>query len=281
MGEAIFFLGIDAGGTSSKGRLVDASGYVLAQVQAGAGSLRAGATAVRSVIDELIAQTTFTTTQLAQTACAVGLAGVSLTDELNALNAMSFPFARIAFVSDAEIACIGAHAGGDGGVVIAGTGSIGIARVRGESHRIGGFGFPISDEGSGAEIGFRAIRAFCQMRDGRLPAGPLHDLLAPHIDTQGLAYWRDDAPPREFAQFAPQVFSAAERGDTIAQVIVANAAKEISKIANALVRLGAPHWSLMGGLAPLIAPMLSDDAKLTCVPAQGDAIEGALWLARV
>ena len=46
-------------------------------------------------------------------------------------------------------ACIGAHAGADGGLVIAGTGSAAIARVRGKETIIGGRGFALGDDGVG------------------------------------------------------------------------------------------------------------------------------------
>ena len=36
--------------------------------------------------------------------------------------------------------------------------SVGLALLNGREVRIGGYGFPISDEGSGAEIGLHAIR---------------------------------------------------------------------------------------------------------------------------
>jgi glucosamine kinase len=74
------------------------------------------------------------------------------------------------------------------------------------------------------------------------------------------------------------VFAAADAGDGIAQVIVENAGKEISKIAQALLRWGATRWCLMGGLAPLIQPLLADDVRRAQVPPKGDAIDGALWL---
>src|SRR5437764_1049925 len=64
---------------------------------------------------------------------------------------------------------LGAHAGGDGGIVIVGTGSIGFARVGEEVYTIGGYGFPVSDEGSGADLGLSAIRRSLWARDGRTP----------------------------------------------------------------------------------------------------------------
>ena len=55
----------------------------------------------------------------------------------------------------------------DGGIVIVGTGSVGFAVVGGREIRVGGYGFPISDEGSGADLGLHAIRLALRAHDGR------------------------------------------------------------------------------------------------------------------
>jgi len=59
------------------------------------------------------------------------------------------PFRSIVYAHDATVACIGAHGAREGGIVIVGTGSVGFAVVGGREVRVGGYGFPISDEGSG------------------------------------------------------------------------------------------------------------------------------------
>ncbi|MFT8229552.1 ATPase, partial [Salmonella enterica subsp. enterica serovar Enteritidis] len=66
------------------------------------------------------------------------------------IQALAFPFANIQFTSDAMIANLGAHMGGDGAILILGTGSVGLVKRGEDSFSIGGYGFPISDEGSGA-----------------------------------------------------------------------------------------------------------------------------------
>jgi glucosamine kinase len=75
----------------------------------------------------------------------------------------------VRFVDDAVIACIGAHGGRDGGIVIIGTGSAGLALVEGRVVKVGGYGFPISDEASGADLGLQALRMALRAHDGRTP----------------------------------------------------------------------------------------------------------------
>jgi glucosamine kinase len=282
--DEIYYLGIDAGGTSTKARLTDAAGNVLGEAQAGAGSLRAGAEPVYAALmaasQHVMRAANLENSAQKHVICAAGIAGFSLENELAALRAKPYPFQSITFASDGEIACIGAHSGRDGAIVIAGTGSIGIARLNGSVIRIGGYGFPISDEGSGAEIGFQALKAFCQVRDGRRVADELTARLAPMIDADGLHWWRDQAMPKDFARIAPQVFAAQKVGDPTACSIINRAGEEISKIALALCSQGAARWSLMGGLAQPLLPFLNEMARRLHVEAEGDAMDGALWLAR-
>ncbi len=67
----------------------------------------------------------------------IGLAGVGRLGALEALMAQPNPFVTMAFVSDGLAACLGAHLGADGAIVIAGTGSIGLGRVAGRELRVG------------------------------------------------------------------------------------------------------------------------------------------------
>ena len=58
------------------------------------------------------------------------------------------------------------------------------------------------------------------------------------------------------------------------------AAAHIDALATRLVALGAERVALTGGLAPFIEPRLRDETKRHLVPPAGDALEGALGLAR-
>ena len=85
--------------------------------------------------------------------------------------------------NDATAACIGAHAGADGGLIIAGTGSAAIARVRYKETIIGGRGFALGDDGSGSHIGLDAMRAAMRAFDRLGPASALTADLISHFDS--------------------------------------------------------------------------------------------------
>jgi glucosamine kinase len=61
----------------------------------------------------------------------------------------------------------GAHGAQDGGIVIVGPGSVGFAVVGGREVRVGGYGFPISDEAAGPMSGLHAIRLALRAYDER------------------------------------------------------------------------------------------------------------------
>ena len=105
----------------------------------------------------------------------MGLAGLITSVAVEELAASAFPFASTVADNDAYAACIGAFAGGSGGIVIAGTGSIGFALVNGERYMVGGWGFSLGDHGSGAWLGHHAVRRAALAIDGLLQPTPLID----------------------------------------------------------------------------------------------------------
>ena len=160
--QSILLLGVDGGGTQSRARLSTYSGRLLAEAVSGPANLRLGIGAsFSSVVDA--ARRCLDTADLAQqnisriVAC-LALAGASEPGQLAAAKQYGHPFRTAVITTDAHAACIGAHGGKDGGVIIAGTGAVGWAVMKKQTYRIGGWGLPISDEGSGAWVGTEALR---------------------------------------------------------------------------------------------------------------------------
>ena len=189
---------------------------------------------------------------------------------------------RVVYVNDATIACIGAHAGRDGGIVVVGTGSVGFAVVQGREFRVGGYGFPISDEGSGADLGLQAVRLALRAYDERTVGTSLtrEVLMRFHNDPFQAVAWMDRATATDFATLAPLVMRHADAGDATARQIVRDAAEQVDALVRRLVECGAPRMALLGGLASSIQPWLAPDVQRRLVPVEGDAIDGALHLAR-
>jgi glucosamine kinase len=192
------------------------------------------------------------------------------------------PFRSVIYTHDARIACIGAHGARDGGIVVAGTGSVGYAIVADCEFKVGGYGFPISDEGSGAELGLHAIRLSLRAHDGRAVGTSLtrEVMLRFRNDPFEAVAWMDQATATDYATFAPLVMRHADNGDSTARLIVREAAEHIGELVRRLVECGAPRIALLGGLASSIEPWLAPDVQRRLVPVEGDAVDGALYLAR-
>lgn len=88
---------------------------------------------------------------------------------------------------------------------ILGTGSIGFASVKGRELRIGGYGFPISDEGSGADLGLQAVRLALRTHDGRISPSPflLEVIEKLGSDPVALVAWAEQATAKDYASLAP------------------------------------------------------------------------------
>jgi glucosamine kinase len=212
----------------------------------------------------------------------VGLAGIGRRGILDEIYARRQPFRSVVYVNDTVIACMGAHSGRDGGIVIIGTGSAAFAMVRGREVKAGGYGFPVSDEGSGADLGLRAIRLALRAHDGRIPATRLTAEVMDRFDGDPFAAvaWMDCATATDYATLAPLVMRHADAGDPAGRRIVCAAAEEIDTMVRRLIESGAPRIALTGGLAVPMEPWLAPDVRRRLSPAEGDALAGALLLAR-
>ena len=279
------YLGIDGGGTRCRARLVDADGRVLGEGQGGPSNPRLG---LQSAMEEVLAATheALRSAGLPREATALlsaglGLAGVGQKAERGAVLAWDHPFSSTRVETDAHVACLGAHGGEDGAVLIVGTGSCGLALIGGQEVRIGGWGFPISDEGSGAWIGLEALRLALRVHDGLAPESSLaaRVLAGFEEDPEAMVIWLGRARPRDYAALAPTVLEEAPRDEGAAR-IVKNAAVALAGLAEALLAAGAPRLSIMGGLAAPLMPYFPASLSGRLHPPKGDALEGALMLAR-
>jgi glucosamine kinase len=279
------FLGADGGGTRCRVRLALRSGAVLGEGEAGPANLRLGyLQAFAAVLDGarqcLVAAKLPLGTLERITAC-LALAGASEPADGAKASEHQLPFHRTIIVTDAEAACIGAHPDGEGAVIVIGTGSIGWAIVGGRRHRIGGWGIPASDEGSGAWLGLEVLRRVLWAHDRRLDWSPLLTEVFARFDRDphAVVRWTESATPGDYGRLAPLVVAQAEHGDAVGRALMRLAAGHIDALAARLVAAGALRIALTGGLAAAAEPYL---AAATChhlVAPQGDALSGALRIA--
>jgi glucosamine kinase len=280
------FIGVDGGGTGCRARIEDAQGCLLGTGIAGPAALRIGVDrALAEVVKACrvaLEEAGLGSNALSSVHAAVGLAGVGRKGVLEQLVLQPHPFRSVVYAHDASIACIGAHGARDGGIVIVGTGSVGFAVVGGREVRVGGYGFPISDEGSGADLGLHAIRLALRAYDKRAVETSLtHDVMMRfNNDPFEAVAWMDHATATDYAIFAPLVMRHADAGDPVARRIIRDAAEQIDELVRRLSDCGASRVALLGGLASSMQPWLAPDVQRRLVPVEGDAVDGALHLAR-
>jgi N-acetylglucosamine kinase-like BadF-type ATPase len=195
-------------------------------------------------------------------------------------------------LNDVDAAQIGAFAGGPGILILAGTGSMAWARdAKGKSHRVGGWGETIGDEGSGHWIGRRVLSLVSQSLDGRAAPTRLVDavfeaLRLGHDDpVNGLEGWvsRLTHPRSEISALAAVCGAVAETGDAGAIAILEEAADELARHFRAIAKpAGATlPWSYAGGtfnsrvLLDAVTSRIGSPPKPPILPPIGGALLAA------
>jgi glucosamine kinase len=280
--RAPLYLGVDGGATHCRARLRDADGKLLAEASGTAANIHvdfaAAVAAMHAAVDEVLKKAGLSDGARGAIAIGFGLAGFKQGSDQTRV-AAAFPgFRHVSAANDATTACIGAHAGADGGLVIAGTGSAAIARVQGKETIIGGRGFALGDDGSGSHIGLDALRSAMRTYDGLAPASALTDDILAEFggDPVAMMNWARDAKPGDFGAFAPRVFEHAGAHDPIAMGIVNAAARAIGALARGAVAHGANRVAMVGGVGEALRPYFEPDIAARLSPPLYDPTDGAI-----
>lgn len=287
MRDQRLLLGVDGGGTKCRARLSDMDGNILGEGRGGPANTRLGLdVAFGSIVaatEIALASAGLSLGKKRNIHAGLGLAGVALQRERTMMAAYQHPFASMTLQSDAYIACLGAHGGGDGAVLILGTGSCGCVIIDGVEETVGGWGFEISDYGSGAHIGFQAVRNALLAHEDIIPKTELTREIMDHLgNTPEMAVpWAEEATPGKYGAFAPLVSTLALQGDPLADKIMRDAGEDVALLLRAMEARGAGRIALIGGVASVIRRWLPEDVKQLLVRPDGDALDGALLLARM
>lgn len=281
--QAIYFAGIDGGGTGCRMRIRDSDNYVLSEATGGPANFYQDATTallnIRGLIQDASAKAGVDPLQLH---VGLGLAGLVTSVDPATLTAEKLGVARAIADVDAYTACLGAFGGGDGGIVIAGTGSIGFGVSNGQRHVVGGWGMLLGDRGSGAWLGLEAVRHTAMVFDGFAPETDLSRRVKALAGNTmfDVSTWSARATPKDYGGLAPDVFELAAKSEAASLAIVLEGAKAITMLVQSLHGKGIPEVSLLGGLAGLYPRYLKDEIARELVLPIADALEGAIWMAR-
>ncbi|MDX8519557.1 N-acetylglucosamine kinase [Mesorhizobium dulcispinae] len=279
-----FVLGIDGGGTSCRAALATVDGNVVGRAKSGAANIRTDLTGARANIVEAARQAFLAAGQdpelIPATPAVLGLAGANVGTYRQQLEAI-LPFSKSRVETDAEIALEGAVGSGDGAMAILGTGTAYMARKNGKSRAIGGWGFQVGDQGSGARIGRDLLEQTLLAYDGIRPGSPLTEAMLGVFrnNPEDVVEFTTNAKPGDFGGFAPKVFEHAAKGDLVANWILDKAVADVEASLGALDLADDAPLCLLGGLAPLYAPRLSARYQALLKAPLDDALGGAVQMA--
>ncbi|WP_157447284.1 BadF/BadG/BcrA/BcrD ATPase family protein [Catenovulum agarivorans] len=190
-----------------------------------------------------------------------GFAGVNLPKVCQRLSNWQHPFKKFLFTTDLHLACYAANQSCNGKAIITGTGSCAIATNDSTEVILGGYGFQIGDQASGAWLGRQAIEQTLLVLDNLATHNQLSTLVTEHANTTDatqLSQLWYQASPSQFAELAPLVTGLAHENDPSALTIVNTAILYLAKLIEQLNQVQSGSTYLLGGLASFYYPMLKE-----------------------
>ncbi|GAA2381381.1 BadF/BadG/BcrA/BcrD ATPase family protein [Nonomuraea africana] len=297
----MLFAGVDAGGTTTRVAVHDASGARAGYGTAGGGNPAAhGSVAAGAAVAAALRQALHGLDSARVTASVAGVAG--------AVDGFDAVLRRIwaehglrhspRLVSDVDVAYAAGTRAPSGTLLLAGTGAA-AARFadRALDGVADGLGWLLGDEGVGFWIGRAGVRAAVRAMDNGAPYGPLAELVSARFGASGPPRRRAEhivrlaqADRMSLAATAPLVARAATMGDPLAGEIVRDAAGRLVAAAARLHRSGP--IVLAGGILTSDGPvrqavlgLLTGPGRLPalrevpCVVTARDGAGAASWLA--
>jgi len=304
-----YYLGVDGGGTNCRVRLADENLVTLAEVKNGRSNLQidAGDPAYKAISDgtrDVFKAAGVDYAQTANTYACFGMAGGRMDTARAEFAARPWPFAGVKVYDDIDIAHAGALGGGEGGVVIIGTGSAAMSIVKGTRYQAGGWGFHIGDQMSGAILGRELARYTVEAEDGLAEGSPLTKAVAAALggDNQGIMTWSfatamdlkllsddgtegcDDAligrAPGEYGKLMPLWFDYLEQNDPVALKLLDVQMGYIDTYVRWFKSHGAEVMAIVGGLGQRLFPRLTERYGNFVALPQFEPLHGAVILAK-
>lgn len=255
-----YTIGIDGGGSKTHALLVDKHKNIIDEISSGPANIRTDVnTAHNSILEVISILGQKHKLDLKHTHIGIGVAGYSVLVNRNKLvDLLRAEYPQITLASDCHIACLAAHSGHDGGVVICGTGIVGYYITNNIGYQIGGWGFPHGDLGGGAWIGLEICRYTCKAIDGVITWNPLLTSVFKQFENRAENFksWLLKATPGDFAGIAKLLLQF-NHDNYYYTKIMNDAITEVSRFIQAIIqKIGTLPIKITGGLAPIFLPKL-------------------------
>ncbi len=295
-----FIIGVDAGATKIAGCIQNVTTQQRWHKIITTRSITSDITVACNNIKQLVQQL-LTAAQTKPNNCILvcGSAGISNPVIKHKLRkTLDMGFYKCSVTTDARASLYGAGNGESIIVVAIGTGTVAMRlNPKGEEKQFSGWGFKVGDLGSGADIGRELIRYAISNFDADEPQ---YDEITQQTfaiigqEKTAILRWINQATSTEFAALVPIVCNfisgqqnhmsskniSLDSSALIAEKIIKNAALEIEKLIYSAQNNQHYPVILTGGLAQIIYPYISTKIQDSIKPAIGDAVDGALFLAK-
>ena len=281
--DETLLIAVDGGGSGCRVAVGTPATGIIAQAQGGPANVATDFNgAVRNILSSLsdaLSQAGLGAAPVGDAQAHLGLAGVnSPSDGLKVSEAL--PFGRCTVTGDRATAVAGALGTQDGYVVALGTGTIVAGQHGGVVRTVGGWGFMLSDEASGAWLGRELLRYVLLAEDGLEPHCALSQAtLRKFTERDAIVDFSIHARPNQYASYAPDVLDAAQTGDPLALDLIN---RGVAYLTRALAALGfepGDTLCLAGGVGPHYATYLPAPLTSDLQPPRGSALDGAFTLA--
>ncbi len=280
-----YLFGVDGGGTGCRVVLADNTGSILSKTKGGPANIETSFSSARNNIVEAcknaLSQASLPETIFENSFAVLGLAGSNMGDFDKELS-KQLPFKRNLIINDGEITLEGAVGHSDGCIAAIGTGSVFTGRVNGAIRQIGGWGFILGDNGSGAKLGCDILKAAIRCHENLGTHSDLTNKIMQEFNNSIVNVVKHtlDFKPKDYAQFAPLVLEYYEKEDHNACQIINY---EISIIEKSIRSAGfqpEKPFCLLGGLGNFYKKHISPEFSKFVVEPLGDAASGALSIAK-
>ncbi|WP_061019022.1 BadF/BadG/BcrA/BcrD ATPase family protein [Vibrio splendidus] len=206
----------------------------------------------------------------------VGVAGVGNLDLKAKLQSALIHCPHLYVTTDAETSVFGANLGQGVNCIAIGTGSVAIQLdAHQNTHQIGGWGFPIGDQGGGAWLGFRAVQQTLVELDNKRTSLTSQLVMRKTGNQRSqILRWIGEANATDYAQFARELVDMEQRCST-ASTILKQGIEEIEKLARTCSDYNSLPIMFLGSLGQFYHPRLSQELQVRTLNIQGNALDGA------
>lgn len=243
-----YVVGIDGGGTKTKLTVCNKEGQIVYTVVSGPSNILSSGyniakNSITEVIDKGMIQSGYGLDKCE--ALCIGVAGAARENIKRQLEEIIREIGyqnKVIITHDAETALVGGTDGGEGILVIAGTGAICYGKNKeGMIHRVSGWGHIIGDEGSAYSMGIKVMNAVMKAYDGRGEETVLTKILLERMQVTspeeiiGQIY-KPDITKQHIAEYAILVDTACKVNDEVAFEIIEQTVQDLFECTSAALK---------------------------------------------